>query len=342
MSTNEKKVLKVFVTGDWDADGVIATALIVYGQEKMGKYPFEANAIVTKVPLDPDRTKYFLSDFSGGYDVVVFLDIPYNEILGNIMKMLKEHFGVSKIVFIDHHITSLQRIDEVKTHADEVLVDYKKPTSMLVYEELVKRGITVHQRLRSFVEVVKYMDMGKRVPKEYMKLFEITKMFSKVLTAIRDVELWVKIVDWLASPTPLPVPLDDAVWNRVKKVIEERDKEVAEKAMELAIGAVRIGDFRFVDARNAWKKRGVTALASKLSTILKAPVALLAGTNRDYSLLILKASYGRAYRIAKYLVGEGVALDIAGHPNLAIVRLPKDINRQELIEHLYKAVYYTS
>ncbi|ADV64437.1 DHH family phosphoesterase [Desulfurococcus mucosus] len=335
-------VKRVFVAGDWDADGVIAAALIVYSQEKAGQYPLESKAVVDKTPLDPDRAKYFLANFKGGYDVAVFLDIPYSEHLGNAIKMMRNHFGVSKIIFVDHHVTSLQKAKELQSIVDVALIDHRMPTAGLVLEELNRRGISVHQRLRSFVEVVKYMDTGRRVPDQYMKLFELTKMFSKALTVVRDEALWSKIVDWLATPTPMPMPLDEALWSKVKAVIEERDKEVAEKAVELAVGAIKIGDFRFIDARNKWKKRGVTALASKLSTILKAPVILLAGTNREYFLLVIKASHGRAYRIAKYLVGEGIALDIAGHPNLAIVRLPKDLEKQDLVDKLHHAIYYSS
>lgn len=336
------EVMRIFVAGDWDADGVVATALLIYSQEILRKYPFEANAVIDKAPLDPDRIKYLLTDFKGGYDAVIFLDIPYNEVLGNVMKMLKEHFGVKTLMFFDHHITSVQKEPEIRSIADYVVLDYRVPTASLVYEELKKRGISVHQRLRSFVEVVEHMDSGRRVPDQYLKLFEITKMFSKALTAIRDATLWSKIAEWLATPTPLPMPLDDALWAKVKQIIEERDKEVKEVAMEIALSSIKIGDFRFVDARKKWRKRGVTALASKLSTILKAPVILLAGTNRRHYLLVIKASRGRAYRIAKSLVGEGIACDIAGHPNLAIVRIPDTIDMKELMSALHNAVYYSS
>lgn len=336
------KICRVLAAGDWDADGIVATALISYAQEKLGKYPLECQGVVDKTPVDPDRIKYFLPSINGSYDLVVFLDLPFNDTIRNICRMLKEHFGVRKIMYVDHHITSVQRSKEIEEVADTVLVDYRSPTSTLVYRELQAKGISVHQRLRSFVEVVEYMDMGKRVPNNYIKLFELTKMFSKALTVERDENLWVKIIDWLASPAPLPMPLDEKLWEKVKASIEQRDKEISDKAVELAVAAVKIGDLRFVDARNAWKKRGVTALASKVSSILKSPVALLANTNRDYSLLVLKASNGRAYRIAKFLVGEGVALDIAGHPNLAIVRLPKNIDKDELIQYLYKGIYYAS
>jgi len=186
------------------------------------------------------------------------------------------------------------------------------------------------------------MDSGKKVPQKYLKLFQLTSMFSKALTAIRDENLWTRIVDWLASPTPLPMPLGEEVLKKVKKIIEDRDKEIKDKALDLAMGAMKIGELRFVDARTAWKKRGGTALASKISSILKAPVAVLIDTNKNYTLLIIKAPRGKAYRIAKFLVGEGLALDIGGHPNLAIVKLPKNPDKKLLIDKLREAEYYAS
>jgi hypothetical protein len=295
-----------------------------------------------KMPIDPDRIKYLLSQVKDSFNLVYFLDIPYSEILGNITKMMKNHFGVEKAVFADHHIASVQRISDLRDVFDEVIVDYRRPTSVLIYEELLKHNVPVHPKLREFVEVIKYMDAGKRIPDRLMKLFEIAKMISKALTAVRSEELWLKTINWLADPTPTPMPLNEATWSTVKKIIEDRDREVRDVAMRLAVAAVKVGDFRFIDARHVWKKRGATALASKLSLVLKAPVAMLAGTNRGYSLLIIKAPGGRAYRVAKYLLAEGIALDIAGHPNLAIVRVPKELDKKNLIDALYNALYYAS
>jgi hypothetical protein len=56
----------------------------------------------------------------------------------------------------------------------------------------------------------------------------------------------------------------------------------------------------------------------------------------------VKDPAGREYRVAKYLLAEGVAQDIAGHPNLAIVRVPESIDKNKLIEMLYTALYYAS
>lgn len=338
----EQGVKKILVLGDWDADGVVSVALLSYSQEYIKKYPFEGDVVLDKIPIDPDRIKYILSHVKKNYNVVYFLDIPYSDILGNITKMLKIHFGVERVVFVDHHIASVQRIHELENVFDEIIVDYKKPTCTLLYEELSRRGVNVHVKLREFVEVIKYMDSGKRIPERLMKLFELAKMISKALTAVRDEELWLKTINWLADPSPTQMPLNEEIWASVKKIIENRDREVTDIATRLAVTAVKIGDLRFVDARYAWKKRGATALASKLSLILRAPVAMLAGTNSGYPLLIIKANGGRAYRIAKYLLGEGIALDIAGHPNLAIVRVDRDIDKKALLEILHNALYYSS
>jgi hypothetical protein len=337
-----EKKRKILVLGDWDADGVVATALLTYSQEYAKKYPVEGDVELVKQPIDPDRLRYLLSQVKESYEIVYFLDTPYSEVLGGVVKLLRQHFGVGRVVFVDHHIASVQRVSELRKVFDEVFVDYRKPTSVILYEEIARRGVNIHSKLREFVEVIKYMDAGKRIPGKYMKLFELAKMISKALTAVRNEELWLKTINWLADPSPSPMPLNESTWNTVKKVIEERDREVREVAMKLAIGAVKIGDLRFIDARHVWRKRGATALASKLALILQAPVAMLAGTNRGYSLLIIKASGGRAYRIAKFLLAEGVANDIAGHPNLAIVRVDKDIDKKNLIELLYQALYYSS
>jgi hypothetical protein len=337
-----EKKRKILVLGDWDADGVVATALLTYSQEYAKKYPVEGDVELVKQPIDPDRLRYLLSQVKESYEIVYFLDTPYSEVLDGVVKLLRQHFGVGRVVFVDHHIASVQRVGELRKVFDEVFVDYRRPTSVILYDEIARRGVNIHSKLREFVEVIKYMDAGKRIPGKYMKLFELAKMISKALTAVRNEELWLKTINWLADPSPSPMPLNESTWNTVKKVIEERDREVREVAMKLAIGAVKIGDLRFIDARHVWRKRGATALASKLALILQAPVAMLAGTNRGYSLLIIKASGGRAYRIAKFLLAEGVANDIAGHPNLAIVRVDKDIDKKNLIELLYQALYYSS
>lgn len=335
-----RKVARVFIGGDWDADGLVSTALLVYSQEKLNAYPLQMPAIVDKKPVDPERLRFIFGDLNGVYDLVVFLDLPYTSNVPKILSMLKKHFGVKRIMYVDHHISTIINKDKLENVVDDLIVDKKNPTTAIVYNMLVEKGIHVHSRLNKFVELVKYMDSGRRIPDHLIKLFELVKLISKALTIKRDIDLWSKIVDWLASPTPLPLPLEESVLKDVKSIVEERDKLISEIATDLAVSAIRIGDFRFIDARNKWRYRGASALASKLSSILKSSIILWIDTSKEYSLLVIKAYKGRAYKVAKNLLDQGVALDIAGHPNLAIVKIPKNIDANELREKIHKAVYY--
>ncbi len=335
-----KKIPRVFIGGDWDADGIVSAALLVYSQEKLSRYPINSKVYLEKKPVDPERLKFIMSEIRIPYDMVILLDLPYTPVIPRILWMLKKHFGVKNIMYIDHHVSSLNARDKLEEYVDTLILDRSRPTAAIIYDELVKQGIHVPERLRSFVEVVKYMDAGKRVPDKYMKLFELASLFSKALTVTRDERIWVKIVEWLASPILALSPLDEKLIIRLKEIVRKRDEEVQQLALDLAIGARRVGIFRFIDARSRWKHRGGTALASKIAGILRSPVAVLVDTNKEYTLLIIKAPGGRAYRVAKYFMGKGLASDIAGHPNLAIVKLPKKPDIEEIVQSLYEAQYY--
>ncbi len=334
-----ERIPRVFIAGDWDADGIIASALILYSQERLGLYPIKSKALVDLKPFDPEKFKFFISELRTSYDAIVLLDIPYFPKMENIFRLMKEHIGIKKIILFDHHISTLNNVNKLKELVDELYVG-REPTAKLVYDVLRKNNVPVTDRLRIFVETVSFMDKGIRVPKEYMKMLEIVSLFSKALTIKRDEEIWITIVKWLANPLPLPQPLDPRILEKVREAVKKRDEELKSIATDLALSAQKVGYLKFVDARRKWKKRGSTALASKIAHILKSPVAVLFTTTKNYDLLIIKASGGKAYRVAKYLLGEGIALDIAGHPNLAIVRVPKDIDINKLMHALQRASLY--
>jgi hypothetical protein len=336
----KKPVARIFIGGDWDADGIVATALLVYSQEKLRVYPLDRVAVVEKKPVDPEGLRYIFGELSGVYDLAVFLDLPYTNAVPRVMAMLKKHFGVKRIMYVDHHISTHENREVLENIVDDLIIDRSRSTSRIIYDILVEKNIRVPARLEKFVEVVDYMDVGKRIPSELMKLFELVKLVSKALTIRRDVEIWEKTVEWLASPVPLPSSFENTILEKVKSIVEEHDRRVEAIATDLAVSAIRIGDFRFIDARSKWRYRGASALASKLASILKAPVILWIDTNKEYTLLIIKAPHGRAYRIAEYLVKEGIGAGTAGHPNLAIIKIPRNIGENKLREYIHKAVYY--
>jgi len=333
------RVSRVFIGGDWDADGVVATALMNYAQEKLGVYPLQSKAIVEKKPVDPDRIRMIIGELRGVYDYAVFLDLPYTPSVPRILELLKRHFGVKKIMYIDHHISTINNMSVLEKVVDELIVDKSNPTSVITYRLISEKGIRIPQRLKNFVDLVYYMDSGRRIPDNLMKMFEIVKLISKALTIKRDVELWVKIVDWLSSNI-LFSSIDESILRDVKNIIDEWDKLVNETAMDLALSAVKIGDFRLIDARGRWKRRGASVLASRLASLLNAPVILWVDTSKEYSLLIIKAHGGRAYAIAENLKNMGFAIDIAGHRNLALIKIPRNVDQNTLREKLYKAIYY--
>ncbi len=334
------KLPRVFVGGDWDADGLVSTALIVYSQEKLEEYPIKGKAFLDKKPVDPERLKFILSEIRIPYDLVILLDLPYTESVPKVLWMLKKHFGVKKIMYVDHHLSTQINAKKLEGFVDELIIDRRKPTAAIIQGILEDNGVRITDRLKAFVEVVYYMDTGRRVPEKYMKLFQVASLFSKAFNVSRDEKIWLKIVDWLASPVPLATPIDEKIMAKLREIVERRDEEVKQLALDLAMGARKVGGFRFIDARGKWKHRGGSALASKIYSILKSPVALLVDTSKEYTLLIVKAPRGTAYRVAKYFMGNGLALDIAGHPNLAIIKLPKDPDVKEVVDALMQAQYY--
>lgn len=328
--------MKVFVGGDWDLDGVVSTALIVYTQEKLKVYPISGEVVVEKKPLDPERIRFLFNDLKGFYEYMILLDLPYTERVGSVLNLAKKHFNVKKIMYVDHHLSTLHNIEKLKNVVDVLLVDHRKASSELIYEIIVKNNIKVPERIRQFIEVVKYMDTGRRIPQDMLKLFEYLRSIAKIVMYTRDEDAWLRVVNWLSTPIVSSRPFDDVVFEKYRKVIEERDREIEDRAMDLALSAVKIGCFNFIDARSRWKQHASTVLVSKIASILKNPVIVWFDTNKAYSILIVKASGGRAYRVAKQLYGEGLAIDIGGHANLAVVKIPRSVEQKVLMDSLKK------
>lgn len=327
-------MLKIFVGGDWDLDGIVSTALIVYAQEKLKVYPINADVVVEKKPLDPERIKYIFNDLKGVYEYMVLLDLPYTERVGSILNLAKRHFNVKRIMYIDHHLSTLHNLEKLKKIVDTVIVDHRKASAELIYELLVKNNIKVPDRIRSFIEVVKYMDTGRKIPQDMLRLFDYLRSIAKIVMYTRDENIWIRVVDWLSSPIASSSPFDNRVFEKYVKVVEERDREIEDKAMDFALSAVKIGCFNFIDARGRWKQHASSVLVSKIASILKNPVIVWFDTNKTYSILIVKASGGRAYRVAKQLYSDGLAIDIGGHANLAVVKIPRNVDQKALMDAL--------
>ncbi|MEM0380952.1 MAG: phosphoesterase [Desulfurococcaceae archaeon] len=339
--SKQQNLPRIFIGSDWDLDGIMAAALVLYAQDKLNLYPHNGKAIVEKKPLDPDRFKYIFQDLNERYEYMVLLDIPYTDRVYSIIKLVKRHFGIRKIIYFDHHLSTIMHKKDLVNVVDEIIVDHGKPTSILVAEVLEKRGVQIPDRIKRFLEVIEFMDVGKKIPEDKYKIFEYLKQIAKAIAYTRDETLWARTVEWFASPIADLSIFDTKPFKLVMERIVKMDKEISDIALNLALTGVKIGDFRFIDARSKQNAAySFTPLVSRLASILKKPVIVRFKTSKDFNILVIKASKGRAYRLAKNLYTEGVAQDIGGHANLAIVKIPKNIENSVLIDVLRKIMYY--
>lgn len=329
---------RVLVISDWDADGVVASALAYYSQSIACKYPVEECCKVDLRPIEPSNIYALISRLNESYEAVMFLDIPFLSKIASLFKMLREHFNVGRVIYIDHHVSTLNSESELRKLCDEIYVSLEA-TSTILYKVLSSRGVKVHEKLKMFTTVISYMDRGLRVPNELLQLLKLASTISKILTVKRDPELYEKIVAWLVNSFPSPPPFSTLELKMLERRVKEVDEELSRIVMDLAMTGKNVGYLKFIDASNHWKRRGATSLVLRLGRLLKSPVAVVFRGERG-KILIVKASHSRAYRIAKYFIGEGLAEDIAGHPNLAIIKLSKDASDKLIEDALRKACYY--
>lgn len=324
----------VGVIADWDADGVTSAAMIYYAQHYKRVYPLRGHYDVALEPAGPRGFPDALGHIVGGGgcpDALVVLDIPLTssvyDVLSNFLRECKE----TRLVYIDHHFSTIYMSKKLYELSEEVYLGHK-PTAMLTFNLLRSLGVRhMTPRLEAFMKAVGVLERGARpLTEAERRVVKLAASISKACTVLRDKEMWQKLVKWLASPLPQDMPFDRKLVEKVVKIAEESDREIMEKAKELAITARRIGYIRFIDARGKWASRGSSALASKLYKVLKQPVALLIERDDGVKLLIIRSKGRGAYRVATGLVKEGIALDIGGHSGLAIVRLKDDLDLPEL------------
>jgi hypothetical protein len=331
--------IPVLVLADWDADGATSAAMIYYAQYYRKVYPLQGRHDVALEPTGPRGFPETLKGFMDSYgcpNALVVLDIPLTEKILETLHEFARACGGSRLIYIDHHFSTLYMSKELYKLSEEVYLGHK-PTAILTYNLLRSLGVQrLTPRLQAFVNAVGVLERSRRPTSEAeARIVKLAASVSKASTVLRDPELWRRLVKWLASPLPHDLPIDREAVERALRVSEESDKQLMEEAKELAFSARRIGYLKFIDARKEWKgRRGASALASKLYRILRQPVALLV-EREDGALLLIVRSRGRgAYRVAVGLLREGLAENIGGHGGLAVVRLKEGIDINELLEKL--------
>jgi len=328
----------VAIIADWDADGATSAAMIYYAQYYRKVYPLKGRHEVVLEPAGPrgfpDALAHILERGTCP-EALVVLDIPLTEKVYDALKGFAEKCPKARIIYIDHHFSTLYGSKRLYGLTEEAFLGHR-PTAILTFQLLRSLGVRhLTPRLTAFMKAVGVLERsGRPMTEAENRIVRLAASISKASTVLRDKELWRKLVRWLASPLPQDAPIDLTTVERVVRIAEKSDKEIMDKAKDLAFSARRIGYLKFIDARRKWRGRGASALASKLHKILKQPVALLVQRDDGALLLIIRSRGRGAYRVAVGLMKEGIAENIGGHGGLAVVKLRGDIDMKKLEETL--------
>lgn len=308
------------VFGDWDADGIISSSVIINAQRHGMIYPIRGRAVIEYEPAEPVYLSIRLGEI-GCFDAIAILDIPIIDRLLESLVSYKSRCPSSMIIYIDHHISTHEKLEDLYGVVEEPLIGYV-PASRIAFDRVVSLGYRPGDRLKLYVDAVDLMDRGARVPESMRGLLKIVSSISKALSYKRDPVLWRSTVDWISSPVPLNSPIAGASMEEIARLAAESEKRIKDEANMLAISSQKLGVFRYIDARKRWMDRGASALASMLYRKLRAPV-ILSVLSRDRRHVLMIVKYPRkAYRVVKMLKEAGIAESIGGHSSLGIARIP--------------------
>ncbi len=334
----------IVVVSDWDADGVVSAAEIVYAQEYIGRYPINSRQRVTLIPSSARSIESTLIDEVQNLkpSILVVLDIPYTRGLENILSKLKKQ-SVERLIYVDHHLSTLANSSKLERVIDEFVVG-KAPTALLVAHILKSHGVKLSIRLDAFVKAASIAERGYAKSTEdlrrWRKLVSIVVEVSKALAISKNRELWEKLVRWLASPTALTaMPFTPDIKSMLKPYTS-RIEDLKSIALELAPTAQRVFNLRVIDVRNIASKKKIksTALASILCRMLRTPIAIVTITRDGKTLLIIRSRDDTPYRLATKMMYLEDVESIGGHQSLALIKFKTNLELNKIIDHLRKAL----
>ena len=336
---------RVVVVSDWDSDGVVSAALIVYAQERLGVFPARGKAPVEALPSGPRSFADTLASV-GCPDYLVVLDIPATEEVLGAIRSLREAGCGAQIYYFDHHESTIRAMPELEGALRAKGVVGRSATAVLVRMFLEGLGARLTPRLRDFTEAVAVLEGPRRrhAGGAREEMVRIAASLSKALNATRSRDLWLQYVKWLSNPLPFEEPPrlpggveGESLVEASERISDESDRRLREAARDLAMSAVQVGFVKFVDARRKWRARGASALAAEISRITGQTTAVLIERADGRLLLVIRGRHGVPSALADALLEMGVAEDKGGHANLATCRLREGLTLQEITNALRRA-----
>ncbi|MCE4599667.1 MAG: phosphoesterase [Desulfurococcales archaeon] len=346
----EKK--KIGVIADWDADGVVSAAIIIYVQEKLGKFPIRGKVKPEIHPAGPrsisEVVNSLIKEENTCWENLVILDIPYTNSVEEALKEAKEKCN-SKIYYFDHHESTIDNMAQLEEKYNAFIVVGKSPTAVLLQRFLDGMGIRLTPRLYEFVRAVAVLEGSKRMVSGDEEIpqgiVDLAASISKSLNQMRSKNAWIKYARWLSNPIPFEGELirigseKEDLLKKGMEISKLNDEEIRSMAMDLALSARNLGYIKFVDARGKWDKRGSSALASAIYRILGKPVAVLFEKDDGSRILIIRSSRGNALKIIEVLDREGAVEDKGGHGNIGIAKLRDEVTIKRLEKLLIRASF---
>ncbi len=313
---------RVAVVADWDIDGVVSAAQIVYSQEVVGRYPLDCRHEVCLIPSTSKTLSHILAEVNKlNISHIVLLDIAYSKDAEFFLKRIRELSIYS--IYIDHHISSIIHSHAVEKLVDEFIVG-KIPTAYLVFQLMNSLKIALTTRIRAFIEAASTIE-GRRHGVINKKFIQLVIALSRTLAYTKDRERWEKLVRWLSSPLPhTSIPFVVDINKFMEPQLNGRDVNIFAK--ELALRAEKIFNIRFIDARREKIVCRPSAIASALYRIFRNPVILLLTNKGGRNYILIKSRDLTAYTIALELYRSGLAVDIMGHQTLSYSLLREDID----------------
>lgn len=329
----------VAIIGDWDADGVISAAEIFYSQNLLGAYPVKGRCDILLIPTSARSIDKAVEEIHGySINYAVILDVAYSRYMDKALSVL--HSRGTKVIYIDHHISTAIHIDSIRPKVESVIVG-QTSTAMLVYNILKSMGIDISERLKAFVEAVTIIEKGdrrhsaKRVNK---KLIDIVATLSRSLVISKNRDMWIRVVKWLTEPLPMVSLPFAANINQFVQPQLGYLKEIKVVANEIALSSIKIFNIRFIDIRGRRYPYKSTSIASALYRLLRTPIILLSKNRHGQNILVLKSSGTLAYDIALYLYKKNIAEDLMGHQTLVIMLLKPDVDKETIINSIREAI----
>jgi hypothetical protein len=324
--------MPVVVIGDWDADGFVSAAEVVFSQEVVGAYPVRGKHSAIAYPSTPRALPHLLSrlaEVRGNEKLyLVLLDIAFTEHVKAFIRHVKK--WNSYIVYVDHHLPTLLHQSAVERIVDELIVG-KRATAFLTSVLLKSLGVKMTERLSQFIDAVTHLESGLRYSNT--KLAQLIITISKAVTLSRDALLWERVVRWLSSPLThiaLPYNISD-----VKRIVRNSAEYCNEKALalDLAPTAIKLFNYRVVKLRKQPDNCRFSAIVTALYRVFKSPVIVY---SEEKNLLAVRTRNDKAYAISMKLYNQGLARDVMGHERLAIMKLAKEKSFDSVLEALRK------